>query len=436
MSSALIYALAIPAFCVLMGLELLVLHLQGQAERYRFHDAITNLSCGMGQVLVGTLCKTALLAGYVFVWERWSLWTIPTDSLAAWIGVLVGLDLCYYLFHRAGHRINAVWAGHIVHHQSEEYNLSVALRQSWFVQLMGWAFYLPLAVLGFPPLMYVVMGAINTLYQFWIHTSAVGKLGPLEWVLNTPSHHRVHHGINPAYIDRNYAGIFIVWDRLFGTFSAEEEEPVYGVVKPLASWNPWWANLHAWVDMARLARRCARWRDALRVPLMPPEWRPADLGGDVTIPEVTRETRPRYGLAYGPRPTSLTLDAYLGLCTVATVGATGAILAFQGDLTQLQLYLSVGLALLTMIGWGALIEHRRWAIPFELARLAGLATAGVLAFGLPAWIAGGAAVGLAAWVLVGAREREGQPANDAEEARAPLERTGAPSGAQLTQGAS
>ena len=165
------------------------------------------------------------------------------------IGLLFGVDFCFYWFHRIAHEYAAPWATHVVHHQSEEYNLAVALRQSAFEGCFAWVFYLPLAVIGFPPIWYVSMKAINLLYQFWIHTEAIDRLGPLEWVMNTPSHHRVHHARNPKYLDKNYAGMFIIWDRMFGTFQPEEEQPVYGITKPLQSWNPLWANLAAWVEL-------------------------------------------------------------------------------------------------------------------------------------------------------------------------------------------
>ena len=153
---------------------------------------------------------------------------------------------------------------------------------------MSGVFSLPLAFIGFPPPMFLVVSAIDTLYQFWIHTRLVGRLGPLEWVLNTPSHHRVHIGRNPRYIDRNHGGTLIVWDRLFGTFAEEREEPVYGITKPLASFNPLWANLHYWVEMWEVARRAARPLDRLRVLWKPPGWRPSDLGGPLAPPAGAR----------------------------------------------------------------------------------------------------------------------------------------------------
>ncbi len=357
-------ALAVPFFFLMIGLELLVQWRRGDAG-YNFQDSITNLSCGIGQQVLEPFFKAAGLVGYVLLYEHARLFSVSSHSAWAWVALLFGVDLFYYVFHRASHRINVFWAAHVVHHQSEEYNLSVALRQSWIETLMAPLFYLPLAVLGFPPLMFVGMSTLNTLYQFWIHTRAVAALGPLEWVLNTPSHHRVHHGINPEYVDRNYAGIFIIWDRLFGTFQQEEDEPVYGTVKPLASFNPLWANLQYWVEMASVARRSRRLVDRLKVWFMPPEWRPAELGGPVTVPEASRETQHKYRLGI-----SRALSAYVAVHFVIVTVATTVFLWIAAHAPPQVLALLAGLILATVIAWGGLFESRRWAVPLELARLA------------------------------------------------------------------
>ncbi|MFI4946885.1 MAG: sterol desaturase family protein, partial [Burkholderiales bacterium] len=254
--------------------------------------------------------------------------------------------------HRLSHEVNAGWASHVVHHQSEEYNLTVALRQSAIP--VSWVFYLPLALVGFPPQMFLVVSAIDTLYQFWIHTRLVGRLGPLEWVLNTPSHHRVHHGRNPRYIDRNHGGTLIVWDRLFGTFAEEREEPVYGITTPLASFNPLWANLHYWVEMWDVARRTARPLDRLRVLWARPGWRPADLGGPLQPPEVDRSSYVRFDV---PRAGSrrLYVLAQLVLVLLAATRVLGAALIAW-----------------SVVSFGALLDGRPWAAPLENARLAAL----------------------------------------------------------------
>src|SRR4029078_7461883 len=255
--------LAVPVFFLLICLELVITRIQ-EKDYYTLTDSVADLGCGLVSQLVEVALKTSLFAGYLFLYAHARLFAMPNHCLAAWAGGLLGVDFLYYWFHRKSHEVNAFWAAHVVHHSSEEYNLAVALRQGAFQSSFSWIFYLPLAVIGFPPLMFLTVSSVDSLYQFWIHTRAIGKLGPLEWILNTPSNHRVHHGRNPKYIDRNHGGILIVWDRLFGTYQKEEEEPAYGITTPLESWNPVWANLHYWVELGRKARRATRWADKVR----------------------------------------------------------------------------------------------------------------------------------------------------------------------------
>ncbi|MFW6067079.1 MAG: sterol desaturase family protein [Myxococcota bacterium] len=400
-------AIAIPFFFTLIGVEVWVAHRRRQTL-YRFADSIADLGCGVSQQVTQIFLRGALLAGYVLVYEHLRLATLPGDRWWTWVAAILGVDFAYYWFHRVSHRSNFIWATHVVHHQSEEYNLAVALRQSILQGLFSAPFYLPLALLGVPPLVFVAAATLDTLYQFWIHTRAIGRMGPLEWVLNTPSHHRVHHGINPKYIDRNYAGIFIVWDRLFGTFQQEEEEPAYGTVKPLSSWNPLWANVAEWAHIARMSRATRRWRDKLAVWVMPPEWRPEDLGGPVTIPPVSRASQRRYDT---PVPRGVRRYVLAGFAMVAA--ATTLLIARSDVLGWGGVALLATWVLAALAGFGGLFEGRRWALPLELARHALLVpTVGWLAWST-VWLApavGGAAATslvLSAWVVrLAARPRE------------------------------
>jgi sterol desaturase/sphingolipid hydroxylase (fatty acid hydroxylase superfamily) len=396
-------AFTIPGFLLLIVIELLVQRAQGEV-RYRFHDSITNMSCGVGSLLMDFAVRGVVAFGYLAVLSHARLFHIGMHSVWAWIVAAVLLDFSYYFFHRAGHRINAIWAMHAVHHQSEQYNLSAALRQSWFDPMIEWLMYLPLAVIGFPLEMYLVTVTANRLYQFWIHTRSVGRLGPLEWVLNTPSHHRVHHGIDPKYIDRNYGGIFIVWDRLFGTFQAEEEEPAYGTVKPLASWNAAWANLAEWSRLVELGRGARTWGERLSVLFRPPEWRPAAMGGAAVVPPVDHETRKLYDVTL-PRA----LNGYVVVNFAAAITATillmyeAPVIAFDGAVAGA---VAIGAS---VIGWGALLQSRPWALAWEWGRLAAMASALVWFAkrgSIPPWLAGigvTAAAVLAAWVTASAR---------------------------------
>jgi sterol desaturase/sphingolipid hydroxylase (fatty acid hydroxylase superfamily) len=268
---------ATPIFLLLIGVEFLVGLRRGR-NTYRLNDALNSIGLGILSELVGVFSKLMAIGIYSLVFAHFSLWQLPADAPWVWALALLLYDLCYYWLHRAGHHCALLWAAHVVHHQSEDYNLSTALRHGsgW---IAGWIFYLPLAVLGVPPLVFTVVALIDLLYQFWVHTQQVGKLGWFDRWFCSPSNHRAHHAVNERYLDRNYGGILIVWDRIFGTFTEEADaEPcVYGTRSPLRSWNPVWANLQVYAGLMRDTWHTRRWADKLRVWFMPPEWRPADV---------------------------------------------------------------------------------------------------------------------------------------------------------------
>ena len=268
---------AIPAFLLLIALELFVFARRGKnlpAIGYARTDTATSLLLGIGSVLAGTLGAGAVLALSLWVYQfRLSdfgyVWW-------AWPIAFIAYDLVYYVKHRAAHRIRWFWADHVVHHSSEHYNLSTALRQPWTGMLaLYFVFSLPLFLIGFPPAMIIFCAGLNLVYQFWIHTEAIARMPRwFETVMNTPSHHRVHHAVNPRYLDSNYAGTFIVWDRLFGTFVAEtgEEKIRYGIVTPLGSYNPLRAAFHEWIGIARDGWRAPGVRNKLGYLFGPPGW--------------------------------------------------------------------------------------------------------------------------------------------------------------------
>ncbi len=387
--------LAIPVFFLLIGVEILAARLL-ERDVYRLSDSVNDLSCGILQQLAEVFFKTALFAGYAGLFASHRLFDVPPGAAWAWAACFLGVDFLYYWFHRWSHEVSAGWAAHVVHHQSEEYNLTVALRQGTFQPAFSWVFYLPLAVLGFPPPMFLAASSFNTLYQFWIHTRLIGRLGPLEWVLNTPSHHRVHHGRNPRYIDRNHGGTLIVWDRLFGTFGAEGDEPVYGITKTLASFNPLWANLHYWVEMWDVARRARRPLDKLRVLWKRPGWRPDDLGGYVGPSEVDRRTHVPYEvpLLLGLRLYVLVQFALVNVATVAFLYQAGRL--GPGARAAGALLLAWSLTSL-----GGLLDRRPWAAPLELGRLGAVPlAASALPLSPPGALAVGAlAAASALWLL-------------------------------------
>jgi sterol desaturase/sphingolipid hydroxylase (fatty acid hydroxylase superfamily) len=251
------------AFVLLIVIEGLYDLWRGTDE-YEKKDTATNIIMGLASQAWAFPFAIAHVFIYNFLYTISPL-KMPTDVWWSWVLVLFLDDFFYYWFHRASHEIRFFWNFHVVHHSSEYFNLSVAVRQSWFSGIAHWIFYAPIALLGFPPWMMIAAHGFNLIYQFWIHTPFVKSLGaPLEYILNTPSHHRVHHAVNEPYLDKNYGGILIIWDRMFGSFVPEKEKPRYGIIKPLRSFNPLWANLHAWKEMFDAMREKKTLRDRLR----------------------------------------------------------------------------------------------------------------------------------------------------------------------------
>lgn len=239
--------IAVPLFALFIGLEALYDYWK-RADEYEFKDTWTNIFVGLISLAWGALF--GVLAGVVYVWcYQLAPYKFPADAWQSWVLLFLIDDFAYYWFHRASHELRFFWNFHVVHHSSEHFNLSVAVRQSWFGNAVAWFFYFPIMLIGFAPWMFFVTHGLNLVYQFWIHTKFIKSLGWLEYVLNTPSHHRVHHGVNEIYLDKNYAGVLIIWDKIFGSFVNESETPRYGIIKPIKSFNPLWINTHAWAEM-------------------------------------------------------------------------------------------------------------------------------------------------------------------------------------------
>jgi len=362
-------ALAVPVFFISIAIEV-VLSLVMKKKVYRFNDSVSDLSAGMLQELVGVFTKILLFGVYIIVFD-WAHKPAGADAAASygipvniwtWIVVFLLVDLIYYVFHRNSHNIAVIWGSHEAHHSSQEYNLSVALRQGAFQRLFSFPYYLPMALVGFSPLQFMVCSQINTLYQFFIHTRLVGKLGFLEHFMNTPSHHRVHHGVNPKYIDKNHAGVLIIWDKLFGTFQAEEEEPHYGTVKPLTTLNPVWAQLHYFWHLVQMSVR-ARGLDKLRVWVKGPGWKPDYLGGKTEIPEIDPATYRKYDPDNVPA-----LKAYAGVVFALTL----PVFLIMQQSKGLPLLQQAILAVPVVIGLattGGLMMRRRWGVYLELIRI-------------------------------------------------------------------
>jgi sterol desaturase/sphingolipid hydroxylase (fatty acid hydroxylase superfamily)/poly(3-hydroxybutyrate) depolymerase len=370
-------ALAVPFFFVLIGLELLWAK-RRRVSVYRFTDTLTDLSCGITSQVILIFWAAAQLAIYEWVYRHAHLVSLTPSwgrPWLPWVVAFVGVDLLYYWWHRLSHEVNFLWAAHVVHHQSEDYNLAVALRQSVLTSWTALPFYLPLALLGVPTLVFAVTHALSTLYQFWIHTQLVRKMrGPVDWILNLPSHHRVHHAINTQYLDKNYGATLVVWDRLFGTYEEEVEAPVYGITKPLASFDAMWAQVHYWFEMRTMMRAATGPLEKLRVWFASPAWKPR--GYVVEAPPVADRTK-------YDRPVSPKLATYVALQYVGVVAATFALLMWHHGLPRTVVIVGVAAVLGALVAIGALLEGRRWALRAELGRLAlgGLAIALVFSSG-------------------------------------------------------
>lgn len=268
-------AYAIPVFVLLLALEIASFRfLPDDEERgYELRDTATSLSMGLGSLVVGVPWKLVVLVASAGVYQL-APWHIPMHAWWAWVLIVFADDLAYYWFHRLHHEVRVLWASHVVHHSSQYYNFSTALRQSW-TPMTSAPFWLPLALVGFPPWAILTQQAVSLLYQFFLHTERIDRLWrPVEWVFNTPAHHRVHHASNPGYLDRNYGGILIVWDRLFGSFSPEQDKVVYGLTSNITTYNPAKVAFGAYAELVRDVRAATSWRDRLGYTFRHPGWAP------------------------------------------------------------------------------------------------------------------------------------------------------------------
>ncbi|KJE90512.1 transmembrane protein [Capsaspora owczarzaki ATCC 30864] len=356
---------ALPFFAIAIVIEFLVSLGHDRKKRYfRLNDSFSSITAGILQQLSTFFLRGIEIASYIWVYDNFNLikldWSAPSTYWLCFLGV----DLGYYLFHRYAHEINLFWAAHVVHHSSENYNLTTALRQSVFQTYTSWFFYLPLA-LAIPPSIFAIHRQFDTLYQFWIHTELVGSLGPLEWILNTPSHHRVHHGRNRYCIDKNYAGTLIIWDRLFGTFASEDEPVVYGLTHPIGTWDPLWTQVHHIVHIAQKVYAVPGIGNKLSALFKGPGWVPGSerLGDPNGIPDV-RAPWPQYDTTL-PSFLSLYVCAHfvlvmIGFTLLASVRSHLPVLFVNG----LALYL-----LYSLTSFGAMFDRKKYAFAMEISRI-------------------------------------------------------------------
>jgi len=276
--SSIIITLAVPAFFILIFIELIYGLASGKSN-YRLNDTFTSISLGLISRYIPLLGLGIQGAAFAYVAQYYNLKLFSPSSLWVWVFAFFLYDFCYYWMHRLHHEVKVLWATHVVHHHGEEFNLSTALRQTSTGFLWKWIFYLPIFIVGIPPEVFVTVAGVNLVYQFWVHTEHIPKLGWYEYVFVSPSNHRIHHAQNKNYIDANYGGVFIIWDRIFGTYKEEMEElkPIYGTAKPLRSWNPFKANLDIFREMLLDSSRTRSFKDKIGVWFSRPNWRPEDV---------------------------------------------------------------------------------------------------------------------------------------------------------------
>jgi len=269
---------AIPFFIVTLVMESIITSKRSM-NSYTLKDASASISMGLGNVFLGIFAKTIVLGALTYIYMNFRFFTIPF-TWWAWILIFFAEDFAYYWFHRISHENRFFWASHVIHHSSQKYNLSTALRQTWSGSFISFVFWLPLPLLGFHPVMILAQMSISLIYQYWIHTELIHKMPKwFENVFNTPSHHRVHHATNPQYLDRNHAGILIIWDKLFGTFEKEIEKPVYGLVTNIDTYNPIKIAFQEWISLFKDAfSGNISLSDRFLYFIKPPGWKPNGTG--------------------------------------------------------------------------------------------------------------------------------------------------------------
>ena len=364
MDSSIFITYAVPVFFLMIGIEFIFGVIKG-TNNYRLNDSIAAISLGLISRLPPLLNLGIQGVVWTYVATNLNMSLMPKDSWVTWVIAFLFYDLCYYWMHRMSHQVKVLWASHVVHHQGEEFNLSTALRQTSSGWLWKWVFYIPMFMVGIPGEVFFTVAAINLLYQFWVHTEHIKTLGPLELIFITPSNHRIHHAQNPEYIDANYGGVFIVWDRIFGTYIPERDDlkPIYGTVKPLRSWNPIWSNLEIYHQMIRDTIHTKTLKNKIKVWFSSTRWRPEDVYEK--FPHVTNDLEDFE--KYDP-DANRTTKFFTSVQFIINSSISTIIIFTIADQSYIQscmlaIMLVVSTTLVTSI-----IENKKWGYQSELAR--------------------------------------------------------------------
>ncbi|XP_062872932.1 alkylglycerol monooxygenase [Trichomycterus rosablanca] len=354
---------ATPFFIGMVLLEMLVGWLKTGSLVIKVNDGTTSLSAGMLSRLPQLFVRGLEVSCYIYVWNNFRILELPWDSAWTWWVAFLGVDFGYYWVHRCSHELNILWAAHQVHHSSEYYNLTTALRQSVTQQFSSWIFYLPMALIV-PPSVFAVHIQFNLLYQFWIHTEIVRDLGPLEWILNTPSHHRVHHGRNLYCIDKNYGGTLIIWDRMLGTFAPESDKVIYGLTHPINTFDILYVQFCNYLYLVGQFFNAESVAHKLAVIFNGPGWAPGKprLGDPEDLPKITGDEVP-----HSPKwPAAL--QAYVQVHFLLVLGVYNNLFATQYMLSQTHVLLNTGYILFTLTSLGYIMDQRPNAAVWEMVR--------------------------------------------------------------------
>ena len=364
MDSSIFITYAVPVFFLMIGIEFIFGVIKG-TNNYRLNDSIAAISLGLISRLPPLLNLGIQGVVWTYVATNLNMSLMPKDSWVTWVIAFLFYDLCYYWMHRMSHEVKVLWASHVVHHQGEEFNLSTALRQTSSGWLWKWIFYIPMFMVGIPGEVFFTVAAINLLYQFWVHTEHIKTLGALELIFITPSNHRIHHAQNPEYIDANYGGVFIIWDRIFGTYIPERDDlkPIYGPVKPLRSWNPIWSNLEIYHQMIRDTIHTKTLKNKIKVWFSSTRWRPDDVYEK--FPHVTNDLEDFE--KYDP-DANRTTKFFTSVQFIINSSISTIIIFTIADQSYLQSCMLAIMLVASTTLVTSIIENKKWGYQSELAR--------------------------------------------------------------------
>ena len=364
MDSSIFITYAVPVFFLMIGIEFIFGVIKG-TNNYRLNDSIAAISLGLISRLPPLLNLGIQGVVWTYVATNLNMSLMPKDSWVTWVIAFLFYDLCYYWMHRMSHEVKVLWASHVVHHQGEEFNLSTALRQTSSGWLWKWIFYIPMFMVGIPGEVFFTVAAINLLYQFWVHTEHIKTLGALELIFITPSNHRIHHAQNPEYIDANYGGVFIIWDRIFGTYIPERDDlkPIYGTVKPLRSWNPIWSNLEIYHQMIRDTIHTKTLKNKIKVWFSSTRWRPEDVYEK--FPHVTNDLEDFE--KYDP-DANRTTKFFTSVQFIINSSISTIIIFTIPDQSYLQSCMLAIMLVASTTLVTSIIENKKWGYQSELAR--------------------------------------------------------------------